>query len=364
MEKRRIKWLDSAKGLGILAVVLGHVSFKNRVIKKYIFSFHMPLFFMISGYLFNKESYGSYTAFLKKKIKTLIIPYFIFSFGSYFYWFLTERFYRPAETEISIFKPLIGIFYSNGVDDYLVHNTVLWFITCLFVVENIFFFINKIKHKSGIFLALFFFSLVGYIDSLIMPFRLPWGIDIAFTAVVFYGIGYLLKTNKNSILSILEKKNKYLIGATLLFCSIIFCFINGSVDMNFNVYGNYVFFYFSAICGSAFCFMLCKSFEDLKLLSFLGKNSLMIMVLHEPVKRALLGVLVYGFHMPYDLLRSSLIFGIVITAIVIALILSAVVLWNKSLCLLKGWKLIKKKTYIPILIRLLNVLHFSIIHKE
>lgn len=54
---KRIESLDIAKGIGILIVVLGHVLRTDDVfLKKFIFSFHMPLFFMLSGFVFNTEN--------------------------------------------------------------------------------------------------------------------------------------------------------------------------------------------------------------------------------------------------------------------------------------------------------------------
>ena len=49
LTKRRLNYLDYAKGIGILLVVLGHIY--NNSVKLWIYSFHMPLFFIISGYL-------------------------------------------------------------------------------------------------------------------------------------------------------------------------------------------------------------------------------------------------------------------------------------------------------------------------
>lgn len=44
MSNERIKWIDIAKGLGIYFIVFGHIS-PSSAISKYIYSFHVPLFF-------------------------------------------------------------------------------------------------------------------------------------------------------------------------------------------------------------------------------------------------------------------------------------------------------------------------------
>lgn len=50
--KKRINYFDIAKGLGILLMIIGHMPIKNEYLKNFIFCFHMPLFFIISGYFF------------------------------------------------------------------------------------------------------------------------------------------------------------------------------------------------------------------------------------------------------------------------------------------------------------------------
>lgn len=85
---KRIQWIDIAKGIGIILVLIGHISL-NKKINNFIYSFHMPLFFILSGYLYkNKENY------VKKKTKTILVPYFIVSIISFVYWFLIERHIR------------------------------------------------------------------------------------------------------------------------------------------------------------------------------------------------------------------------------------------------------------------------------
>lgn len=75
---KRIHYLDYAKGIAIILVVLGHI-FSGGNVKTYIYSFHMPLFFIISGYLFNYSNVKSFKEFINKKIKAYLIPYVTFS---------------------------------------------------------------------------------------------------------------------------------------------------------------------------------------------------------------------------------------------------------------------------------------------
>lgn len=65
--KNRIKFLDIAKGIAILAIIAGHTG--PDWVKQFVFTFHVPVFFIISGY-FLKE--GNDVVFVKKEIKTIV----------------------------------------------------------------------------------------------------------------------------------------------------------------------------------------------------------------------------------------------------------------------------------------------------
>ena len=110
---KRILWLDIAKGIGIILMVLGHTGLPS-MINNWIFSFHMPLFFIISGILFNPSRYVSSIKFIQKRVLTLLLPYLIFS--------------------------SIVLFFSNEkVTDWILSgwNTgiALWFLPVLFLSE-------------------------------------------------------------------------------------------------------------------------------------------------------------------------------------------------------------------------------------
>lgn len=75
MLKDRDRTLDLLKGVGIILMVLGHMHF-NASFERYIFGFHMPLFFVVSGYLYNNKRTLGKT--ILEKAKSLLIPYFVF----------------------------------------------------------------------------------------------------------------------------------------------------------------------------------------------------------------------------------------------------------------------------------------------
>lgn len=82
-KKKRIEYIDVLKGIGILSVVLLHtysgyeISWKPiAFVLKYFTSFHMALFFFLSGLLFN-PTITNYKERINRKIKTLFLPFIL-----------------------------------------------------------------------------------------------------------------------------------------------------------------------------------------------------------------------------------------------------------------------------------------------
>lgn len=66
------QWIDIFKGILIIFVVVGHGYYQK--LNDIIFWFHMPLFFLISGYLFKTPERKNIKIWCKKQIKSLLIP--------------------------------------------------------------------------------------------------------------------------------------------------------------------------------------------------------------------------------------------------------------------------------------------------
>ncbi len=77
MIKKRIEWVDVSKVLVIWLMVLGHILEKSgidSVARNMIYSFHMPFFFFVSGFLYNAKS-NNFRQFTIANVKSLLIPY-------------------------------------------------------------------------------------------------------------------------------------------------------------------------------------------------------------------------------------------------------------------------------------------------
>ena len=321
-------WIDALRAIGIFFVVLGHTpgleeptSYLERSLSKYIFSFHMPMFFFLSGYLISEGSMSeSFFTFAGKYFKRLIIPYLFFGVLSYLFWFFVLRHYGRNQTNpVTWMRPLVGIFYGNGVNDWLRPNPVLWFLPCLFLTHLLFYWLRKIRQKElPLACLLGVMSIIGFLDITLSPFRLPWSLDIAFTAVVFYGVGFLLRGHRYM------PKSSSGMG---LFCLLAFAIQivsiskNCSVNMNWGIYGNYYLFYIGAFSGIFFWFQISQVFPPISLVRKIGKNTMTIYALHILVFAVLKGIFLFIIGVSTVGLNSSLTANLIFATFTVIILL-------------------------------------------
>ena len=124
----RYNWIDWSKSIAIFLVIWGHVPMQSET-HTIIYSFHMPLFFLISGYLYNPK--GTIKEELYKDLKTLLLPSLIYQFIFYPYWFVRELIvpHQVINIHNSIIQPLIQSLSSDPI------NGPTWFIYCLFMIK-------------------------------------------------------------------------------------------------------------------------------------------------------------------------------------------------------------------------------------
>lgn len=220
----RIEWVDILKGLGILSVVWGHSGSKNAF---YMFWFHMPLFFFVSGYLYRFKPQQTAFDYVKKKAKHLLVPYV-------FYLLLLTI----MMVSINIWKgQTVGLFLNDNWKALLLGGSLLegvyatfWFTTCLFSVQIAYDYLCR-KLPSGIYRGMVVVAcfLLAYWESRYWANSyVPWNLDVGLYALVFYALGHLFKKRQ-----LLEKPNhrKIIIGLSLLaFLGFIYLYTHKVLD--------------------------------------------------------------------------------------------------------------------------------------
>ena len=314
----RIHFLDIAKGIGIYLVVLGHVT-HSEWLWYYIWQFHMPLFFFISGLLYIPKD--SFKAFLIKRTKSLYIPYVIFFLVTFAYWIFFERKYRGSEIPISY--ELVGLPYGTYEGGHLFFNGVLWFLPCLYVTEIIFYFIAKLKERIGILAGIICSFAIGQFLLLKGVDYLPFGLHTAFNAILFYGIGYLLKP----FLIQLNKKNKTHQVLFLIGCFAIQLLYLGKYVSNIKVCT--IPYSFLAFAGIGFFLILSNLLNRNRVIEYFGRNTLVILGLHAPIMRAIIFIAATITHFDAETLRQNVFFSIIISIVILLIMLVFTETWRK-----------------------------------
>lgn len=274
-EMKRDTSIDIAKGFGILLVILGHVPTIPDELKKIIYAFHIPLFFFISGYLYNSIKYNLLTPvqFVRSRIQRYIVPYFIIGFICFFLFGVIFNLVRDGySTEYlkSISKFLFGLLYSRGGASWMAWSSPLWFLTCLFVSELILYFV--LKHSKKQYIVFIILAVVGYCYTLITKFPLPWNIDVALIATGFMYIGNICR--KHNVIDKF-KNRKYI--AVLFFVLLISILFNSQIDFNLRNFGNIILTYVGGVSGTILVILLANTIKKSIFLEFIGVNSLLMM---------------------------------------------------------------------------------------
>lgn len=285
LPNHRLTGLDIAKGIGIILVVIGHSSLPYPL-KRIIFAFHMPLFFLLSGYMINVEKYREdISLFITKRVKRLLYPYLSFGIFFYFLW-IASHYFMHMDPNVAFFKPFVGILMGEG--SWLKQDTVLWFLPALFGAQIIFF------GQAVLFSRLPKFALV--VTSLFLGYwgtRIhhgPWGFDIALVSQLLLTAGYLLRQYHGMEWVLGRSRNVLLIAMGFLtFAFVMAAETNIFIDMNYRTYGHLEWFYISGISGSILTMIISTWIEQQKtasrVFSFLGRESLTIMAVHYPIIR-------------------------------------------------------------------------------
>lgn len=268
---------DVAKGIGVYLVILGHLAVSYGRSFLWIFSFHMPLFFFMSGYFFVPEQYD-FVALVRKKLKTLIFPYFIFlGIGA-----IVVKFVNAWSIH-DFSNPYWLMFYMGQPEPLRMGQ--LWFLLALFWSTLMFYVLYMIGHelpdilKTVLFVALAFLA-TKMTEQFMFPIygRFPLKMDTACVGVIFYGAGYIFR--KWKIFDILEK-HKYITTVIMFGMVTVLSMWNGPVNMSDCVYSNNYLFYLAAFSGIIMVNMLAKILCKSRILAFYGKNSLPIFALHS-----------------------------------------------------------------------------------
>ena len=267
----RIEWIDAAKAIGVFLVFWGHILYGGSnlggVINRAIYSFHMPMFFILSGYVMKSDSL-SFIDYCKNKIKRILLPaliLYIITLPLYFYFldYSTESFKTIFMT----------IFYVKGSCAY---NSPIWFFFCMFQALIILKLIKITEVNNKFLIAI----LIGCLLVSYIGYESQWnylnlfGFNKCILGVFFMAIGILLKR-------ISFEKRMVFCGAisfpVWIFTGVL---LNDKVSMYGMHLGNFGLFVISSLAGSFAFFSFAKILKNSSMILLYSKWTIFIVCSH------------------------------------------------------------------------------------
>ena len=297
MEKR-IGYIDIAKGLGILVIVLAHndLAGYHPTLHKFIYAFHIPLFFFLSGMFFRPERTFGDT--FKRRFNTLLKPYFFTLFMIY----LGEAAFGNM-TFPNIAGRIVKSMYATGK---YIDWVQLWFIPHLFAVAMFawvawWLIFGRIKMDWLRWLAMFAMLAAGvltmpYFWPFIAPligkelYGLPFSLDLVFASGFFFLLGY--EVNRKPLEKFFASPLVLALTFGLLLASILF--LPPTLDFNTRTYPSLWINTAEAVLGIAMILSLARNLEKWSeklagVFRYFGRISLVILIFHVPIQETLYG---------------------------------------------------------------------------
>lgn len=302
LKPKRVDYLDMLKCLGMFIVVSGHIHPYYGWFSLPLHGFVIPLYFLLSGMTFKRGKFPTLWAFVKHRAKTLLLPYLILSIVTWAFW---AAFNVASHNQVDLWGPLLQTFIAQGSGGFLIHNVPLWFLPCLFVIEVLYYMIDKLPEWANI-LCCVLLSILGacMISWWQGPFvLLPWSIESAFVAIIFYCAGNLL-VKHFGLVGIQDKvlERKWLSLAIIVILTLVMintAHWNRHISLGSDSLGKYPpMFYVNAFMGiistGLFSILVCSINRGNKFVNavmnyhlWFGRNSLWIMATHVPIKGVL-----------------------------------------------------------------------------
>ena len=297
--KQRIAYFDIAKGIGMLCIIAGHMGV--AAINDVVFTFHVPLFFIISVFFISFSE--DFVVYARKRFKDLIYPYIYCSIG-----LLLIRI--PINvikgTQERIVPELMSIFlqalYGSGGNENITLFGIkqigaIWFLWALFwallIVKSL---VNK---KHGAYL-IFLIAAISYISSKFV--WLPLDLQAGGVASLFVYVGALIKKNRSNLF---DESNDALFLSGIL-TLIISSTMGFQLYINTNYYCKGIVSIICALLISCFVIYISRFIEKFSLFSeilkFYGVNSIYILCFHLlELNNINYGKYVNNISLPYEL---------------------------------------------------------------
>lgn len=285
---QRIGWLDGLRGFAMLCVIMGHLSGMDQQAKIWLYSFHMPLFCIISGALFRYEKYDSILACVKDQAKKLLFPYVMLTIVCAPFWYINHIVF--GDGKVSFKRLLVGFLTADQYEGTMT-NGALWFLPALFLTSVVFWFLVDLDHKGKVNWG----GALGICAALAIGVGIfcegkptAWNVTGVPAMVIFYGIGCMAMQSYRRHRDAIESLSPTVMTTVIIALMSVgtwAAFANTKVSLLVNDYEVFALMLVSSLCISACLALLFMNLPNVRPLTFAGRYSLDYLGLHIPMMR-------------------------------------------------------------------------------
>lgn len=283
---KRIVWVDVAKYICILMVMLSHLEARTDVWTAFYMPFVLSAFFFVSGYVYKPKE--AFKQFFYKKFRQLFIPWLVFSV------------LNILLAQVFSFNEHIGLL-SELAWNFLqirAQGDGMWFVAALFVAFIPFYFFIKWyeaqseKITGGRYnkcavaiLIAWILSLISVLYSRLLPdgtfpwgsAALPWHIDYIFQAMFYMVLGYIFRQKFEVKL---DKWNNGAVCMVICLIYLLLVFVPYAQEIRLPMLLDVLYGYILSIIGTTAVVMIAKRVPSNRYINYVGQNTLIYFALH------------------------------------------------------------------------------------
>ena len=359
---KRLDYLDMAKGIGIFFVALGHMEDISTGTRVWISSFHMPLFFIISGILMavKDEPSRDWNESVKKRFRGIIVPYL---------WFSLSYFIIDIGNLNIVHNIDLRTFIVDTIDSVTFYGmSVLWFLPALFLASIGFLYLKKKFPDKYVIPMIFAIAAISYAIKLqLAKVYAAYSGSIVITSLInivyiflraavalsFVGSGYYVKhffdrmvKQGAKITSFASSRTGTLaIGIMMLAVNMALAAQNGCADLRNIILNNVIIYYLAAFLGCFGIILICRAVPAVSLITYFGRNSIIVMACHINYYILYAGIKLAWLVDSYNRHAKHYVFVAVVMITVFALSAVVIEIINRYFPFVLGKKQIRSSGY-------------------
>lgn len=308
----RYNWLDILKFFGIFLVAFGHI-YTDEVVLQWLYTFHVPLFFIAGGIVYRPRSIAED---LKRRAYKILVPYAIFGVLILLYFCIIE--YRFRDIDVGFIDGALGLLIADM--DHLSFHSHLWFLPCYFITSVVYNILYKLLKPVGCGIV----CAAATLAFVLFPIpSLPWGADRMCGYLGLFALGHLLAHK-----GLVEKVQSLHIAIKLISAAVL---VGASAALSIFGLTEGVMWIVCAVIGTAGFAALSMSIDKARLLSAVGRMTLVALCIHGPIYRVLIKLVSMLLGTSTDAVRGNIFTVLAITAVTLAVCCIAYKLLEKLL---------------------------------